>query len=222
MARKTANARAILAACRKSDIIASLDRLCAENAEEQRRAGQRLHELERQADKRELEHGALLPEPAQGPALQAVSSACLREAEAQIELLNRKLAAAQLEIRKYQTRVFACEREILALYRENAELEALCSKARRCGITLEPEPAQEAVSAWEFAAEKNLPPKAALAVAGERPARPAVAVAERAETPRCVQAPGKLVKLPRASAPKTALERLAVQLLDQMDRLLRA
>ena len=44
--------------------------------------------------------------------------------------MNRRLAAANAEIRRYQTRLYACEREMVALRQENAELEALCEQAR--------------------------------------------------------------------------------------------
>ena len=47
------------------------------------------------------------------------------------EALNRRLSAANAEIRRYQTRLFACEREVVALRQENAELEALCDQARK-------------------------------------------------------------------------------------------
>ena len=42
---------------------------------------------------------------------------------AQLEQLNRKLAAASAEILRYQTRLFACERQMAALRQENAQLE---------------------------------------------------------------------------------------------------
>ena len=48
----------------------------------------------------------------------------------EVEALNRRLSAANAEIRRYQTRLFACEREVVALRQENAELEALCDQAR--------------------------------------------------------------------------------------------
>ena len=48
----------------------------------------------------------------------------------EIELLTRRLAEAQAEIRRYETRLFAYERAMVALRRRNAELQALCEKAR--------------------------------------------------------------------------------------------
>ena len=44
----------------------------------------------------------------------------------QLEQMNRKLAAASAEILRYQTRLFACERQMAALRQENAQLEAAC------------------------------------------------------------------------------------------------
>ena len=70
-----------------------------------------------------LQPGASAP-PAEGP----------RPGETPLEALNRRLAAAQQEIRQYETKLFACERTILALKKENAELSALCAKARELGF----------------------------------------------------------------------------------------
>ena len=50
---------------------------------------------------------------------------------AQLEQLNRKLAAASAEILRYQTRLFACERQMAALRQENAQLEAACEQRGR-------------------------------------------------------------------------------------------
>ena len=59
-------------------------------------------------------------------------------AASETELLRRKLAEANAEIRRYETRLFAYERAMLDLRRENTELQALCEQAR-AGETL-PEP----------------------------------------------------------------------------------
>ena len=50
---------------------------------------------------------------------------------AQLEQMNRRLAAASAEILRYQTRLFACERQMAALRQENAQLEAACEQARQ-------------------------------------------------------------------------------------------
>ena len=62
-----------------------------------------------------------------------------RQGETQLEALSRRLAAAQQEIRQYETKLFACDRAILALKKENAELAALCAKARERGFIQEEE-----------------------------------------------------------------------------------
>ena len=63
--------------------------------------------------------------------------------KAEIELLTRRLAEAQAEIRRYETRLFAYERAMVALRRENAELQALCEKAREGEALPPPEPTQQ-------------------------------------------------------------------------------
>ena len=57
-----------------------------------------------------------------------------RPGESQIEVLTRNLAAAKQELKQYETKLFACERSILALKKENAELTALVAKARELGF----------------------------------------------------------------------------------------
>ena len=61
-----------------------------------------------------------------------------QSALSEVEVLRRRLEAANAEIRRYETRLFAYERAMLDLRRENAELQALCEQAR-AGETL-PEP----------------------------------------------------------------------------------
>ena len=66
-------------------------------------------------------------QPTLMPTAQAVNT---RVACEQLEQMARRLEAAQAEIRRYQTRLFACERQMIALRRENAELEAAGEQAR--------------------------------------------------------------------------------------------
>lgn len=212
MTRNTAELRALLSACRKSDLIACLDRLSAENARQQHSAQQRLRELEQRAGSGTQPAQQKAAPDAQPPLVRAVSAACLHEAEAQIELLTRRLAAAQAELRRCQTRLFAYERETLALRRENAEMEALCQKARACGITVEPDAPEPAAPAQ--------PPQTAEEPVQRRPAGRTLAVAERTGALHCTQTPGKLT--PQPWTPSTRLEKLAVQLMDRMEDLLRA
>ena len=72
----------------------------------------------------ERETGALRGQFARQAAVQASAAAQAESARAQAEQLSRKLAAARAEVRRYQTRMFAFERTLLALKHENAELEA--------------------------------------------------------------------------------------------------
>ena len=78
----------------------------------------------------ERETGALRGQFARQAAVQASAAAQAESARAQAEQLSRKLAAARAEVRRYQTRMFAFERTLLALKHENAELEAACEQAR--------------------------------------------------------------------------------------------
>ena len=48
----------------------------------------------------------------------------------QLEQLSRKLNAANAELRRYETRMFAYERTMLSLRKENAELTARCEELR--------------------------------------------------------------------------------------------
>ena len=151
------------------------------------------------------ENSALRQELARQNAAQVVASAAAKDAQSQLELLNRKLAAAQSEIPRYQTRLFACERALLALRRENAELEAACEKARE-GTLPPPQPPQlpvlDAPGVPEFA----------------------VCAAERISVPACTSRPGAAPDpaVPEEGGwePTTELERLSVFLLDQMRRLM--
>ena len=96
-------------------------------AREYRRALRKVQEVEETMAQVEPETGRRLPSQ-----------------PAQAELLNRRLAAANAEIRRYQTRLYACEREMVALRQENAELEALCEQARANSL-LPPVPPQPKV-----------------------------------------------------------------------------
>ncbi len=69
---------------------------------------------------------------------------CRLRPGAQLELLNRKLDAANAEIRRYQTRLYACEREMVALRQENAEL-GVCVPAGAGKQSLPPVPPQPKV-----------------------------------------------------------------------------
>ena len=110
--------------CRRTSVLRCVERYCAAAAREYRRALRRVQEVEEMMAQVEPETGRRLPSQ-----------------PAQAELLNRRLAAANAEIRRYQTRLYACEREMVALRQENAELEALCEQARANSL-LPPVPPQ--------------------------------------------------------------------------------
>ncbi len=113
--------------CRRTSVLRCVERYCAAAAREYRRALRRVQEVEEKMAQVEPETGRRLPNQ-----------------PAQAELLNRRLAAANAEIRRYQTRLYACEREMVALRQENAELEALCEQARANSL-LPPVPPQPKV-----------------------------------------------------------------------------
>ena len=113
--------------CRRTSVLRCVERYCAAAAREYRRALRRVQEVEETMAQVEPETGRQLPSQ-----------------PAQAELLNRRLAAANAEIRRYQTRLYACEREMVALRQENAELEALCEQARANSL-LPPVPPQPKV-----------------------------------------------------------------------------
>ena len=113
--------------CRRTSVLRCVERYCAAAARAYRRALRRVQEVEETMAQVEPETGRRLPSQ-----------------PAQAELLNRRLAAANAEIRRYQTRLYACEREMVALRQENAELEALCEQARANSL-LPPVPPQPKV-----------------------------------------------------------------------------
>ena len=84
--------------CRRTSVLRCVERYCAAAAREYRRALRRVQEVEEMMAQVEPETGRRLPSQ-----------------PAQAELLNRRLAAANAEIRRYQTRLYACEREMVAL-----------------------------------------------------------------------------------------------------------
>ena len=119
---------------RKNSLLRCIERLCAETASEHRRTQRRLQEVE-EAMATQNQPGSILP----GRTMQtAVPVSGGQSALSEVEVLRRRLEAANAEIRRYETRLFAYERAMLDLRRENAELQALCEQAR-AGETL-PEP----------------------------------------------------------------------------------
>ena len=123
---------------RKNSVLRCIERLCAETASECRRTQRRLQEVE-EAMASQNQPGYILP----GRTVQAagpVSGGQCAPAASEVELLRQKLAAANAEIRRYETRLFAYERAMLDLRRENAELQKLCEQARAGEALPEPAP----------------------------------------------------------------------------------
>lgn len=106
---------------RKIGLLHRLDRLCALAASEHRRAQRKMEE-------------AMATERRQPEMCFACEKALASEGQSaralELELLTHKLEAAQAELRRYETRLFAYERAMLDLRRENTELRALCEQAR--------------------------------------------------------------------------------------------
>ena len=114
----------------------------------------------------ERETGALRGQFVRQAAVQASAAAQAESARAQAEQLSRKLAAARAEVRRYQTRMFAFERTLLALKHDNAELEAACRRAEAALAAMQqtapetpaqPDTAPEAVPQCEAAPEQPAP-----------------------------------------------------------------
>lgn len=118
---------------RRTPELHRLEQLCRETAREHRCAQRRLQEVEEaMASEQEKACPEALP-AASGPT--------------QLEQLSRKLNAANAELRRYETRMFAYERTMLSLRKENAELTARCEELRseldkypppRCGWMFRP------------------------------------------------------------------------------------
>lgn len=122
---------------------------------------------------------------------------------AQLEQMNRKLAAASAEILRYQTRLFACERQMAALRQENAQLEAACELARHA----------EAVRPVPVAAHTSPQPE------------PSAAQSPRPE-PEAEQPPQPGPEAPQPAQPdwkpQTRLEHLSVELMNWFDDMMGA
>lgn len=118
---------------RKNSLLRCIERLCAETASDCRRTQRRLQEVEEAMASQNQPGGTL-------PGIVPASGGQSAPAASETELLRRKLAEANAEIRRYETRLFAYERAMLDLRRENAELQALCEQARAGEILPEPTP----------------------------------------------------------------------------------
>ena len=155
------------------------------------------------------QRNAAWPHYAQPAVVQQAAVVNARTACEQLEQMSRKLAAARAEINRYQTRLFACERQMIALRRENADLEAACEQAR--------EELQMAVARAEKAEQQ----------AAQRPACPEVPV--QAPTPEPPEEAVACCARPAAQPaaqpepvwqPETELEKLSVELLRRFDEMM--
>ena len=184
---------------RKLDVINCIEHLCALSDAEERLARETQQGLEADMAQTQQENRALRQELARKAAAQTVTAAQADSMRQQMEKLVRRLAAAQAQIRRYQTRLFAYERSMIALRKENAELEAKYNQAQQL--------CQQQV-------QQSTPPP--QETAAQAPAKP---------KPKPVQKtpPKPVVKaVPKAEpwVPRTELERLSVELMDQMTRLM--
>ena len=183
---------------RKNSVLRCIERLCAETASEHRRAQRRLQEVE-EAMASQNQPGGTLPGivPASGG----------QSALSEVEVLRRRLEAANAEIRRYETRLFAYERAMLDLRRENAELQALCEQAR-AGETL-PEPT----------------PQSTVPVL-EKPELPVIHFPAPARDAGVAQGPlpGEIETLLDTGTPewepKTKLDHLSVDIISQLEQLI--
>ena len=144
----------------------------------------------------------------------------VEETMAQVEPeTGRRLAAANAEIRRYQTRLYACEREMVALRQENAELEALCEQARANSL-LPPVPPQPKVLE-----QPGLPVIVFHPAADAPKAEPprADAVPEQEPAPQAAPPEPEEERRPFAQPdwkPTTALDHQAVDLVHQLENLM--
>lgn len=183
---------------RKNSVLRCIERLCAETASEHRRAQRRLQEVEEAMASQNQPGGTL-------PGIVPVSGG--QSALSEVEVLRRRLEAANAEIRRYETRLFAYERAMLDLRRENAELQALCEQAR-AGETL-PEPT----------------PQPTVPVL-EKPELPVIHFPAPARDAGVAQGPlpGEIETLLDTGTPewepKTKLDHLSVDIISQLEQLM--
>ena len=181
---------------RKLDVENCIAHIRAAYAAELRLARQTQQGMEETMAQLRQENKALRQRFAQQAAAQAAASV-RAEGSDKLQQLTRKLEAAHAEIRRYQTRLFACERQMIALRRENADLEAACEQARE-----EQQAAQTpACPEVPVQAPPPEPPEEAVACCARSAAQPAA-------QPEPVW------------QPETELEKLSVELLRRFDKMM--
>ena len=175
-------------------VLRCIERLCAQNDMEYRQSRRALRKAEEAPVQNAAAPAAAQPQPQLPGTIVA-----------QLDALNRKLAAANLELRRYETRMFAYERTVYALKQENAELEALCRQARQ-GEPLPPEPKpQEPVLDQPGLPVIRFTPDGKEAAEAEEDA-----FYDEVSPPRWNP----------LQEPRTPLDHLSVQLLAQFDRMI--
>ena len=135
----------------------------------------------------------------------------------QLEQLNRKLAAAHAEIRRYQTKLFACERQMAALRQENAELEAACAEAQEEAARAA-EQLQTALGAQTQDRDQPEPPESAGPEEGPQPLPEQAEAAQPQTAPVCEPQPPAQPEW----QPKTELDHLSVELMNWFDDMMGA
>ena len=208
---------------RKLDVENCIAHIRAAYAAELRLARQTQQGMEETMAQLRQENKALRQRFAQQAAAQAAASV-RAEGSDKLQQLTRKLEAAHAEIRRYQTRLYACEREMVALRQENAELEALCEQARANSL-LPPVPPQPKVLE-----QPGLPVivfhPAADAPKAEQPqpdAVPEQSAPEQEPAPQAAPPEPEEERCPFAQPdwkPTTALDHQAVDLVHQLESLM--
>ena len=189
---------------RKLDVENCIAHIRAAYAAELRLARQTQQGMEETMAQLRQENKALRQRFAQQAAAQAAASV-RAEGSDKLQQLTRKLEAAHAEIRRYQTRLFACERQMIALRRENADLEAACEQAR--------EELQIAEKAEQQAAQTPACPEVPVQAPTPEPPEEAVACCARpAAQPAAQPEP--------VWQPETELEKLSVELLRRFDEMM--
>ena len=199
MTRRDVRLRTSWFGYRKLDVINCIEHLCALSDAEERLARETQQGLEADMAQTQQENRALRQELARKAAAQTVTAAQADSMRQQMEKLARRLAAAKAQIRRYQTRLFAYERSMIALRKENAELEAKYNQAQQL--------CQQQV-------QQSTPPP--QETAAQAPAKPKPGPVQKTPPKPVVKA------VPKAEpwVPRTELERLSVELMDQMTRLM--
>lgn len=138
---------------------------------------------------------------------------------AQLEQMNRKLAAASAEILRYQTQLFACERQMAALRQENAQLEEACEQARQ-------QAEQAAAHAERLRQELARHAEAVrpVPVAAHTPTQPEPSAVQSPRPEPEAEQPGPETPQPAQPdwKPQTRLEHLSVELMNWFDDMMGA